>query len=155
MGHSKEKVKLAANLQRQIHLLIKGHDVCDQVCLVHHGVTAAQGYALLALPPEGSATMNEISDALGIASSTMTRTIDPLVAKELVYRAVDEVDRRIVRVGLTSQGLKTRNAIEESLQNFFVMVLDEIKGDDQAAVLSSMELVTTAFNKTLKVCCPG
>ena len=64
------------------------------------------------------------------------------------------MDRRIVRVGLTSQGLKIRKAIEESLQNFFVMVLDEIKEDDQAAVLSSLEQVTMAFNKALKVCCP-
>ena len=105
MGHSKEKAKLAANLQRQIHLLIKEHDVRDQVCLVHHGVTAAEGYALLALPPEGSATMNEISDALGIASSTMTRTIDPLVAERNWYTGlVDEVDRASCASGLTSQG---------------------------------------------------
>ncbi len=154
MGHSNEKAKLAANLQRQIHLLIKGHDVCDRVCLVQHGVTAAQGYALLALPLEGSATMNEISEALGIASSTMTRTIDPLVSKEMAYRAVDEVDRRIVRVGLTSQGLKIRKSIEGSLQDFFMMVLDRIEGEDKAAVLSSLEQVTTAFNKALEVCCP-
>ncbi len=154
MKYSNEKTALAAKLQRLIHQLIKDHDRCDQVCLVYHGVTASQGYTLLELPLEGSATMNQITEALGIASSTMTRTIDPLVAKELVYRAVDEADRRIVRVGLTSQGLKIRKSIEESLQNFFMMVLDKIQEDDKAAVLSSMEQVTTAFTKSLEVCCP-
>ena len=155
MDNSKQMAKLATNLQRQIHILIKGHDVCDQVCLVQHGVTAAQGYALLALPREGSATMNEISDSLGIASSTMTRTIDPLVAKELVYRALDEGDRRIVRVGLTSQGLKIRNSIENSLETFFMMVLEGIKEEDRSKAISSMEQVTAAFKKALEVCCPG
>ncbi len=154
MKDSKELGRLAVNLQRHIHILIKSHDTCDQVCLVHHGVTASQGYALLALPKEGNLSMNELSEFLGIASSTLTRTIDPLVAKGLVSRTIDDTDRRIVRIELTAKGLETRKAIQDSLRDFFVMVLGEIPEENRSAVLSSMEELTAAFRKALNTCCP-
>lgn len=49
-------------------------------------------------------TMAELQSATLIAGPTQTRVVDKLVSRSLVYREVDEFDRRKVRVYLSSRG---------------------------------------------------
>lgn len=153
MDHSNELYSFATNLQRQINELVKNCEQCDQICLAQYGVTASQGYTLLSLPQEGTLSMNELSDAMEMACSTMTRLVDPLVSKELVYRKPDDVDRRIVRVGLTAKGQELRNSLEKSLQDFFILVLSEIQEEQRPMILSAIEQVTKLIKKALKTYC--
>src|SRR3990170_2934878 len=104
----------AARLQRLMYKLIKSYEQCDEMCLAQFGVTSAQAYTLLALPDEADVSMNELSESMGVANSTMTRMVDQLVRKELVYRRHSEDDRRVVRVELTTQGQKVRHTLERA-----------------------------------------
>lgn len=94
----------AADAQRLIYTLVKSYETCDRVCLTQFGVTSSQGYTLLALPRQGHLSMNELSEAMGVANSTMTRMVDQLVRKGLVQRRPDDEDRRMVQVRLSEQG---------------------------------------------------
>ncbi|NJD03594.1 MAG: winged helix-turn-helix transcriptional regulator [Ruminiclostridium sp.] len=143
----------ALTLQQQIYQLVKNYELCDKVCLTQHSVTSSQGYSLLSLPQEGSLTMNEMSETMGIACSTMTRIVDPLVDKKLVRRDPDAEDRRIVRVSLTEQGRELRLTLEKELQDLFKYVLSEIKEDEFQNITSCMEKVNNAFTKACKDCC--
>ena len=49
-------------------------------------------------------TMAELQSATLIAGPTQTRVVDKLVSRSLVYREVDEFDRRKVRVYLSARG---------------------------------------------------
>ena len=49
------------HLQRHLYALAKNLNSCDHECLSRYGVTAAQGYALLAFPKGSSTSMNELS----------------------------------------------------------------------------------------------
>lgn len=143
----------AITLQRQIYQLVKNHEHCDKVCLSQHGVTASQGYTLLSLPQEGHLSMNELSEAMGITCSTMTRIVDPLVNKKLVQRKTDDEDRRIVRVSLTGQGQELRLTLERELQDLFKYVLGGIQEDEFQNILYCIGKVNTAIAKACKDCC--
>ncbi|TAK29305.1 MAG: MarR family transcriptional regulator [Chloroflexota bacterium] len=142
----------AVRLQRLMYKLIKTYEQCDEMCLAQFGVTSAQGYTLLALPDDADVSMNELSESMGVANSTMTRMVDQLVRKELVYRRHDEEDRRVVRVELTAQGLEVRQTLAKAQQEFLQEGLREIPAQEHAAILQAFETLTKSFAKCLEVC---
>lgn len=143
----------ATSLQRQLYQLVRSYELCDQACLAQNGVTASQGYTLLSLPQEGHLSMNDLSEAMGLAGSTMTRYVDGLVRKGLAQRKADGEDRRVVWVELTAQGEKVRGILEGAMQDFFQQVLDEIPPAERNTLLHALELVSNSIAKVFKSCC--
>jgi DNA-binding MarR family transcriptional regulator len=70
------------------------------------GVTYPQYLALLALweDPSRSLSVRELGDRLGLDSGTLTPLLKRLEQQELVRRARDAEDERVVRVSLTAKG---------------------------------------------------
>ncbi len=136
---------IAAGLQRQVYRLVREYELCDQMCMGQYRVTASQGYTLLSLPESESITMNALSEAMGLANSTMTRMVDQLVKKGFVCRTPDVEDRRVVRVGLTAKGQEMRQSLEEAQQYLFGQVLSEIPPDERHVLLQVLERVVTAI----------
>lgn len=155
MTGSNQVSAFAVQLQRLLYRLVKNCNLCDQTCIGQFGVTASQGYTLLALPQEGSVSMNELSETMGLANSTMTRMADQLVDKGLILRQPDEEDRRVVRVGLTGQGREVRVALEQTSQEFFKQVLGEIQADERLAMLQALEKVNGALTNAMRACISG
>ncbi len=143
----------SSDIQRFTNRLVRYQGVSDRVLTEQLGVTVAQSYTLLAMPPTGSLTMNELSETLSLANSTMTRTVDQLVEKGLVERELDDEDRRVVRVRLSAQGQKAQAAVKEVLENFFKQALSDIPEEEREAVLHSFQTVTRAIAKGLATCC--
>ncbi len=144
---------LPVKVQRQIYQLVRLYQSCDRVCLVERGVSASQGYTLLSLPQEGTLSMNELSEAMGLANSTTTRIVDQLVKKGLVRRREDEEDRRVVRVQLTARGRELWQALTNELQDFFARAMEGIREDERPAILHALERLTNTLEKALGVCC--
>lgn len=62
---------------------------------------------------QGPITMGELSRELDVPLSTATRIMDWLVNQNYAQRYPDPNDRRIVRVGLTEDGLQVYSALNE------------------------------------------
>ena len=62
---------------------------------------------LLAAAPEGRLRMIDVSEALRLSKSGVTRLIDRLQERGLVLRAACPTDRRVVWAGLTDDGVST------------------------------------------------
>jgi DNA-binding MarR family transcriptional regulator len=150
-----ESSAFAASFQRQLHQLVRAYELCNQACLAENGVTASQGYTLLSLPQEGYLSMNDLSEAMGLASSTMTRYVDQLVEKGLAYREPDHEDRRVVRVELTERGRELRGVVESAMQEFFKQVLDELQEEERSVLLRALEQAARAIEKVFSRCCAG
>ncbi len=142
----------AARVQQLLYELVRKHESCDQGCLARHGVTASQGYTLLAVPGASSVSMNELSEAMGLANSTMTRIVDQLVHKGLVSRKHDDEDRRVVRIWLTVKGQQTRRALDKERQDLMQRVLGEIPADERATILYALEKLGELIGKALETC---
>jgi MarR family transcriptional regulator, organic hydroperoxide resistance regulator len=143
----------AEQIQRLTYQLVRYQDLCNRVLLEQHGVTAAQAYTLLAIPSDSSLSMNDLSATMGLASSTMTRTVDQLVLKGLVERLPDHTDRRVIRIQLATSGRETQRAIEAALKAFFEQALAEIPTGERDRVLHSLEQIRQAIANSLAVCC--
>lgn len=150
-----ETVALPLRVQELIWRLVKNYQLCDEACLTRHGVTCSQGYTMLALPREGSISMNELSEAMGLANSTMTRMIDYLVRKGFVHRRHDDEDRRVVRVGLTRSGQVVTSAFEKAREDLFEEVLAGIDPDERVALLGTLERLSMLLGSALGTCCAG
>ncbi|MGA2479256.1 MAG: MarR family transcriptional regulator [Spirochaetia bacterium] len=146
---------MADAMQRQLWRLLRGLEHIDQEFLSRFGVTTSQGEALLAFPGESRASMNELSRALGLANSTMTRMVENLVTRGFVRRTEDEQDRRVVRVALTAEGRKLQGSLKEARREIQRLILAEIRVEDRTTVLEVLEKLNLASEKALKACCGG
>ncbi len=150
-----ETAAIADRVQHQIYRLLRSFESCDQQCLSQFGVTASQGYALLAFPKNAGISMNELSQSMGLANSTMTRMVDTLVAKELAYRSPAEADRRVVRATLTVRGHEVQRQLEAARREMLQKVLGDIRHQDWAAIHSALEKLNAAIGKALESFCGG
>jgi DNA-binding MarR family transcriptional regulator len=144
---------LVSQLQQSISDLVRYFSVCDRFCTERLGITASQGYALLAVPDDESITMNALSAAMKLATSTMTRMVDQLIQKDLVTRQTDPEDRRVVRVLLTPHGKSIKQQLTETLQSVYTQVLDDIPSTEQQTILNSLESLNQAILTVIKACC--
>lgn len=85
-------------------------------CLVSHELGLDHWLALdaLATADEGVA-MADLQSRTLIAAPTLTRVVDRLVARAAVYREIDGVDRRKVRVRLSKRGTALHADIAEAV----------------------------------------
>lgn len=143
----------ADEIQRLTYDLVHYYAICDQVSVQQLGVTASQGYILLAIPEMESISMNDLSVKMRLANSTMTRMVDQLVQKGMVNRAADSQDRRIVLIRLTQRGQAVRTGLKHTLQDFFSQVLCDLSEEQRGEILHSLETLNQSILKTLKSCC--
>jgi DNA-binding MarR family transcriptional regulator len=144
---------VADRLQQLIYDLVRYSAMCDRFCTEQLGITAAQGYTLLAMPDDGSISMNDLSLKIKLASSTMTRMVDQLVLRELVDRQPDAADRRVVRVRLTGHGGNAKLQLQGTLQGVFSQVLQSIPEGESERMLQNLETLNKAIMNTLRSGC--
>ncbi len=79
----------------------------------YENLTIAEANAIYVIGPHEPKTMKQIAEALGVAVSTPTRTIDRLVEKGLVNRNVGKKDRRKLLIQLTPEGKDLLERMDE------------------------------------------
>jgi len=99
-------------------------------------VSTAQVRALVHLAQYGPQTMGELAEGLQIATASATGLIDPLVSLGYVIRTRDPHDRRVVRVGLSSEAQAIADAIIAERRREVEAALE---GMDLAACRSFLE----------------
>ena len=70
-----------------------------------NNVSIKEIHTLVAIGTGRPKTMTHVANILGINVSTLTTAINRLVKKGYVQRLRDEKDRRIVKIGLTEEGV--------------------------------------------------
>lgn len=102
-------------------------------------VTLPQLWALEFLEAHRGATMRELADAMHSRSSTATALVDRLVRMELVLRASDERDRRIVRVEISPKGRTVLRQMNELMRRMVKKLFGRLGAGDRAAYLGILE----------------
>ncbi len=143
----------ANEARRVMDQISKNNRIYEESCVAFFGVTSSQGGTLLSLPLNTTLKMNELSSAMGVDNSTMTRMVDQLVEKGLVLRKADEKDRRLVQIGLTPAGQKLYKELAAALDKFYQDSLDQIPAKERTVIIESMVKVNEAMGKGLEECC--
>ncbi|MBM3130977.1 MAG: winged helix DNA-binding protein [Chloroflexi bacterium] len=95
----------------------------------------------------GSATMGELSSALGVPLSTATRLVNQLAAGGYVKRATDPADRRIVRVALTAEGNSLYRAIHDFAQQRVQTALRRFTPRERTTLLALLHKALPALSE--------
>jgi DNA-binding MarR family transcriptional regulator len=108
-------------------------------------VTLAQCLVLLDIDESGQLTMGQLASHLRLDHSTLSRTVDGLVQKELVTRLQDDSDRRRVWIQLTADGVSHCREIHRSNDAYCSRVLESIPLSDRGAVIRNFETLVQAY----------
>lgn len=99
------------------------------------GLTPSQQSALVSIDLQGPLTLGRLAKIEQVAPPTVTRIVGKLEEDGLVSRTVDEADRRIARVTITTEGRRRldhsrrrRNAwLAQRLGEFDAAQLDDVE----------------------------
>ncbi len=131
---SKQLRELVRKLERKLGVMQDGEYSC---C----GITLAQCHALVEIGRAVNISLNELAELLNLDNSTLSRTVNNLVANELAKRDIDPQDRRCVAITLTESGFKIFEGIEASMDLYYSKIYQSIPEDKQQQVLESMQIL--------------
>jgi DNA-binding MarR family transcriptional regulator len=143
----------ASEAHQLIDRIVQNNRVYEENCVKFFGITSSQGGTILSIPLNGALKMIELSNVVGVDTSTMTRMVDQLVDKGLVLRKPGDKDRRLVQIGLTTKGQKLNQELASALNNFYKDSLDQIPEKEQDIILESLLKVNEAISQGLEECC--
>ncbi len=115
--------------KRMVELLpqmIRGFAQRESNYLSRGKITLPQLWVLEYLSRQGDAAMNEIARFLRISRPAVTSLVDRLISQNLVGRAGDPADRRVVRVHLTLKGKRVLADIWDEKRRMLMEVFGKI-----------------------------
>lgn len=133
---------LITGLVRRLRLLERQEVSC---C----GVPVARAMVLQALIKGGDLRMSVLADQLGVAQSTATRLVDPLVRDGLIWRRRADDDGRAIEVGLTAKGSRLSKEVKAATLRCGSSILDQVPADKRGQVVEAMEILVSAADE----CC--
>ncbi len=87
--------------------------------------------------PDGL-SMGELASRAGMAVNSATAIVDRLVAAGLLERRPDASDRRVVRVSVTAEGARLREAISGARRAEYGRMLAELAPEELAAIAAAL-----------------
>jgi len=121
-------------LARKMELMTKSEASC---C----GITLTQCHLLTEIGWAGAASLNTLSERLGVDKSTMSRNIEILVTDGLVSRTTDPDNRRAVTIMLTDAGRQLFDQVETSMTQFYETLFHALPADKRSQILESLEIL--------------
>ena len=134
-------------LQRKLGLQLSGDALC---C----GVTVAQCHTLLAIEERKLTTVTDLALDLELDKSTLSRTIESLVAIDLVNRETNSGNRRSQHISLTKEGEDAVTGIHVQWNDYFESILSQIPVAKRTVVMEGLSLLAGVLPSRL-ACCTG
>jgi DNA-binding MarR family transcriptional regulator len=114
--------RTADDLVRAFRRLVRAVGQLESAATAAAGLPRAQAHALLAVAAMGRPAMTMVARELGLAPSTVTRALDPLVRDGFLKRESSPNDRRVVVVALTAAGRHAVERVEAALDQAYARV---------------------------------
>ncbi len=88
--------------------------------------TMSIGFALLNIHSEEGTPATKIGPMMGLEPRSVTRLLKSMEEKGLIYRKMDKLDKRSIRIYLTREGKRHRDKSKETVLRFNEAVREEI-----------------------------
>jgi MarR family transcriptional regulator, 2-MHQ and catechol-resistance regulon repressor len=152
---SSRLIEQATRLYRVATAFVMEFQFRDRNEMLCYGVTVSQCYVLEALE-FGPLYMQDVAERLNVANSTVTRSVDRLVARGLVERRTGERDRRSVQIGLTASGRELLAAIQGEIIADNRAILETLPEDVRDQVIDTIQRLSDVIkNRQTKGLPPG
>ncbi len=129
---------------------IMAMDRAEKYC---YGVTLSQAYVIDSLQRNEILSMNELSQEMGLATSTLTRVVDVLVRDEIVCRNANEQDRRKVCTCLTDKGKDLAKKLHACSEQFWSKIFSVLPDEIKKQVPGNLAALLQAIENADQTCC--
>lgn len=134
--------------------LVRGLKLLERTELACCGLPVSQSMVLQSLASGSEPKrMSEIAAALGVAQSTATRFVDPLVEQNLVERRPAPDDGRAIVIALTPAGRDIAEEVIAGSLRCSEGILERIPVKQQQQVVEALETVVAAVSECCTECC--
>ncbi|MCL1890915.1 MAG: MarR family transcriptional regulator [Coriobacteriia bacterium] len=132
-------------LRELIHSLEQKTNALNNTQMTCCNITLSQCHALGEIGRAKEISLVELSEALGLENSTLSRTVNHLVDAEVAHRDTNPANRRSINISLTEEGQHIFDNIENCLNSHYEQLLQSIPADKRASVLESLQILLDAF----------
>ena len=116
--------------------------------LLDEGVSLEMYYCIQMLRWQGGAmTMSQLARQTKMPKQQMTKLVNRLVEQRLVSRTDDLLDRRVINIQLTKEGLEYRDHFLEN-EGSFSRFLDKLDEEQKEKFRKALEIMFEVFLQT-------
>lgn len=138
-------------LLRFTWLLKKTYENHLESVLTKHKLTQAEGNILLFMTNNDFNTAKEISEYRSISKSLISKSINHLEKRKLLYSKHDSKDKRINRLYITSNANEIIDDLKNAQEDFYKTVQYGISEDNLEVFDEILENLYTNVNKNFKL----
>lgn len=106
------------------------------------GVSLAQCHTLLEIEQNNKISVSELAQNMQLDKSTVSRTVDGLVKKEMVDRSIPEENRRKALLNLTKEGKEVCQSINYSNDSYIHRILQDFSDQERELFLGLLRKLT-------------
>lgn len=138
MDQSKELRELTRKIERGLQKL-NSPEMCSEK------ITLTQCHALVEIGRIQATSLKDLARRLDLDTSTMSKTVENLVRRELATRVPAQEDRRMVTIELTKDGLDVFRRIEEAMDRRFRNIAAAIPEEELPGILAALRIYSRAL----------
>ncbi len=109
---------------------------------VLHGGTISMSHFLLNIDSHEGSYASDIAPRLGMESTSLSRIIQSLEEKKLIQRIPDKIDKRRIKIILTSKGKEQKELAKNIVRNFNQMVEVKIGKEKILELFKTIDKIT-------------
>jgi len=110
-----------------------------------NGFSQAIGYVLINVK-KGGIPVTKIAPNMGIEPTSLSRLLNTMEDKGLIYREKDTVDRRVVNLFLTEKGLELKKISKKMVLEYNNYIFSHIDESEWEAFFRVIEKITALTN---------
>ncbi len=142
------------NVREVLQLLVRRFGLLQKDSAQCCGISVIQSHILYEVSRRSRLSLNELSEALAVDTSTLSRQVQQLVESGLLDRTPDANDRRYVVLSLTDAGTRQTTTIASQMEEYIQHLFDHIPQGKQDQVLESLQIMNEAMVKSPNCCTP-
>jgi DNA-binding MarR family transcriptional regulator len=114
---------------------------------VKYDITMSMGFVLLNINSEEGTPATKIAPLMGLEARSLTRLLKSMEEKGLILREPDLTDKRLVRIVLTKEGKRKRDASKITVLRFNEAVREQIVEEKLKEFFEVLQQITRMIEK--------
>lgn len=108
-------------------------------------LTVPQFRTLAFIERNKGASLSAVANHMGLTLPSTSRLVDVLIARRLLTREDNPIDRRRVKLGATSRGLTILENSRRGTLDYLAKKMSAISADDRKAIVEGLAAIRCAF----------
>src|SRR4051812_16110029 len=114
---------------------------------IKYDITMSMGFVLLNINSEEGTPATKIAPLMGLEARSLTRLLKSMEEKGLIHREPDATDKRLVRIVLTKEGKRKRDASKITVLRFNEAVREQIVEERLTEFFDVLQQITRMIEK--------